>query len=63
MKERIKSMGGIKISNQLTLNREIFLDYLSRPSVITKVFKRWKGGNGSASVGGRHVEEDLASQC
>lgn len=43
MEERIKITIGIKVSNQLILSREIFLDYLSRPSIITEVFKRWKG--------------------
>lgn len=57
MEERIKITDGIKVSNQLILNREIFLDYLSRPNVITKVFQEMEGGGRRASVGGRHAEK------
>lgn len=35
---------GIKVVNQLILDREIVLDYLPRPNAITKVLKSGRRG-------------------
>lgn len=35
----IRVAGGIKIASQLTLNKEMILDYLGEPNIITVVLK------------------------